>query len=460
MAGGRANNMLHEVRTAELKVGMYVKSMDCSWLASPFWRRQFKIGSTDDIDDLSRSGVTMVTIDDSKGVGPGPDEESMSSDQPFLRVAADPTPRLPSRPTLRRKRIAAPSEVDRARATVERSRLAVTAMFNEARLGHAVQIAIIGPMVDDIAASVARDASAMLKVTRLKSKNEYTYLHSVAVCALMINLARRLDLSEEEARRIGMAGLLHDIGKMAVPDTILDKPGTLDDAEWRAIRNHPEAGHRLLSGSANIDALALDVCLHHHERIDGRGYPYGKKAEQISIYARMGAICDVYDALTSNRPYKTSWSPNEALAKMLEWEGHFDPDILDAFIDSIGIPPVNSLVRLQSNRLALVTDGNDDDPTAPPVRAFYSIPDQVMLPLEDVVTGGKRAVDPIIQMERGDYWFGSSWPEVRDSLADNRAPVSSDFIPARPYVDLGHNRGSSIRSVVDAIMRDRQGQRR
>ena len=442
--------MLHEVRTDEFTIGMYVASLDCSWLTNPFWRRRFKIVSHADIDSLKSAGIVSVTIDDRKGAKPAP--PVLVAQQAAMAAPAE--PEAIDAPRLRRKRVPTPTEIDLARATVERSRVAVTAMFSEARLGHAVQIEIVGALVDDIAASVARDAGAMLKVTRLKTKHEYTYLHSVAVCALMINLSRRLDLPEKDTRQIGMAGLLHDIGKMAVPEAILDKPGALDDAEWIAIRGHPEAGHQILSGSADIDALALDVCLHHHERIDGRGYPFGKKADEISIYARMGAICDVYDAVTSHRPYKDGWSPNEALAKMLEWEGHFDPDLLEAFIDSIGIPPLGGLVRLRSNRLGLVVGANDDDPTAPLVRVFYSIPDQGMVPLSDVVTGD-TSIDPVIRRERGDYWFGPSWAQVSASVADNHAPAPYDFDPARPYVDIGHTKGASIRHVIDAIGRDR-----
>lgn len=444
--------MLHQVKTDQIKVGMYIRSMDCSWLSSPFWRRRFLVTSAADIDALRTSGVVSVMIDDARGIGPaGAPLRNVSSVEPQPGPDADP----PRQATPGRRRAAAVSEAERARATIERSRIAVMRMFHEARMGQAVQMEIVGPLVDDIAASVERDAGAMLKVTRLKNKNEYTYLHSIAVCALMINLARRLGLPEGDARRIGMAGLLHDIGKMAVPDSILDKPGALDDAEFRAIRSHPEQGHALLADSRNIDALALDVCLHHHERIDGRGYPFGKKAEEISIYARMGAICDVYDAVTSNRPYKDAWSPNEALAKMREWDGHFDPDILEAFIDSIGIPPLHSLVRLESNRLAVVIAASCDDPTMPPVRVFYSIPDQSFVPLTDVATapGG----DPIARTERADYWFGPEGADVMRRVRDGLAPTQIDFHPARPYVAIDDRRRPSNRVVREALQANGAG---
>lgn len=345
-------------------------------------------------------------IDLSKGLGP------LSPATPAA-CAADlvPQPSIAVERRAGRRSGDGRSEIDRARATVERSKAAVTQMFGEARLGKAVEVAAVAPLVDEIAASMVRDRSAMLSVTRLKTKDEYTYMHSVAVCALMINLGRQLGLGESEVRLLGQAGLLHDIGKMGVPDAVLAKPGKLDDEEFAVVRGHPQKGHALLSGSADISAIALDVCLHHHERVDGNGYPFGLNAKQLSLHARMGAICDVYDAITSHRPYKRAWSANEALAQMLEWEGHFDREILDAFIASIGIYPRDALVRLHSNRLAIVL-GGIDNPSAPTVRAFYHVEEETFLPPSDVATANGAGGDPILRAERGAYWFGDEWPAI------------------------------------------------
>jgi hypothetical protein len=160
--------------------------------------------------------------------------------------------------------------------------------------------------------------------------------------------------------------------------------------------------------------VVLDVCLHHHERVDGRGYPHGMPAAELSLAARMSAICDVYDAVTSHRPYKRAWSASDALARMWSWTGHFDEDLLMRFIDSIGIYPVGGLVRLRSNRLALVIEGNDSDPTAPRVRPFYDIPQQRVIAANDVAAASE--VDPIQRAERGGYWFGDGWPATKAAV--------------------------------------------
>ncbi|RYD55133.1 MAG: HD-GYP domain-containing protein [Sphingomonadales bacterium] len=395
--------MLVKIASRDLRAGMYVASVEGAWIHNPFWRSSFKLSDRKQIDRLVDSGVDFVTIDLDKGLGPVA--------PPRVLAEACAAPSLAPEPERRARPRLARNELDRARAIVERSRAAVTHMFTNARLGRAVAVEDALPILDEIAQSVERDASAMLKVTRLKTRNEYTYMHSVAVCALMMNFARHLGLPEHEARDLGLAGLFHDIGKMATPLEVLDKPGALTDAELVQVRNHPIEGHRLICDSPSISAAALDVCLHHHERMDGRGYPFGLTGEQLSLHARMGAICDVYDAITSHRPYKDPWCPNDALAQMQRWEGHFDPQLLDVFIASIGIPPIGALVRLRSNRLAIVTGVREGaDPCLPDARSFYDVEAACVVPTEEVRTDepGKD----IIRSERSDYWFGAEWPRM------------------------------------------------
>ncbi|MBN2970694.1 HD-GYP domain-containing protein [Roseomonas aeriglobus] len=441
------------VEIERLRPGVFIESIEGSWLSSPFWKKRFLLESVSDIDRLRAAGISGVTIDTTKGLGPAPlpvagPVEDILDDRTVLPIA--PAIETEPAPIVRRRRRSAArvTEIDRAQETVQKSKEAVTAMFGEARMGQAIKVEAVEPLVDEIAASVARDPSAMIKVTRLKHKNEYTYLHSVAVCALMINLARHIGLPEEDHRAIGMAGLLHDIGKMAIPEDVLEKPGRLDDDEVVVVRSHPEKGHAILIDSPEVSAMALDVCLHHHERVDGKGYPFGLTADQLNLHARMGAICDVYDAITSNRPYKRAWSANDSLARMLQWEGHFDEDLLDAFIASIGIQPTGGLVRLQSNRLGIVLEGNLDEPTRPLVRAFYDIPTQRFVEQEDIVTAS--ADDRIIRAEKAPYWFGEGWEAVCKAVLAGEVPTSQHS-PARPYAAMPQQRRAPRVTVPAAV---------
>lgn len=157
-------------------------------------------------------------------------------------------------------------------------------------------------------------------MARLKTADTYTYLHSVAVSALMTVLARQLGLSDEDTMVAALGGLLHDMGKAAVPPAILNKPGRLTGGEFDVIRRHPELGRALLVAAGLNSRPVLDIVLHHHEKIDGTGYPQRLAGDAIPRLAKMGAVCDVYDAITSNRPYKQGWDPAESLKRMATWE--------------------------------------------------------------------------------------------------------------------------------------------
>lgn len=417
--------VLVTIKTEDARLGMFVHAVAGGWMASPFWRRHFVLETAGDLRKLSAAGIAEIVIDLSKGIGPA----AAPHRPPFLpapvadaTMAAVPADAAEPHPPSRRRRAPISAE-QRAQAVVDASKVIVQAMFDEVRLGRAIDVQALTPVAERIVESVTRDAAAMLNVTRLKTKDEYTYVHSIAVAALLIHFAQTLKLPDEEVSALGLAGLLHDIGKMAVPKALLDKPGKLEPPEMAVLRHHPEKGHALLSAGGGLPAVVLDVCLHHHERCDGRGYPEGLRGDQLSLAARMSSICDVYDAVTSQRPYKRPWSPSEALSRMRSWSGHFDVELLDRFIESIGIHPVGGLVRLQSSRLALVIEGNDREPTQPRVRVFYDIPTRHRITPYDATA--TVAFDPIHRAECGQRWFGDDWAALEaEILAGPPSPLT------------------------------------
>jgi HD-GYP domain-containing protein (c-di-GMP phosphodiesterase class II) len=396
--------MRKKVPVQQLTVGMFVIELCGSWLDHPFWKSSFRIADDRMLRALLDSPVKECWIDVAQGpdIGlPSPRAAAVPADAPSAAAVAGPSAEAEPASAPRAPLAA---ELERAAGLTLQAKKAVTALFNEVRLGKALDTSGCVPLVDDIAASVWRHPGAFVSLARLKSRDDYTYLHSVAVCALMVSLSRALGQDEEQARAAGLAGLLHDIGKATVPVHLLQKPGKLDDAEFAEVRRHPERGHALLLEGGESSAEALDVCLHHHERWDGKGYPHRIAGEQISLMARMGAVCDVYDAITSNRPYKASWDPADSLARMAEWGGHFDQTVFHAFVRTLGIYPVGALVKLQSGRLAVVIEPNEAKPLLPRVRAFFSTKSGMQITPVDLDLAAPTCHDRIAGRESNKDW--------------------------------------------------------
>jgi putative nucleotidyltransferase with HDIG domain len=253
--------------------------------------------------------------------------------------------------------------------------------MRDVRLGNAVHVAGVEEVVGDITESISRNSGALVSLLNLKEADDYTFLHCVAVGTLMVTLGRAMRLDAETIRQGGIGGLLHDVGKMKVPEALLNKPGKLTDDEFSVIKKHPVIGHELLLSTGAVGQIPLDITRHHHERMDGTGYPDQLPADQISLYARMSAIVDVYDAITSHRCYHRAMTPTEAMRKMLDWSKfHFDEALTYQFMKVLGIYPVGQLVRLESGRLAVVTDQNDNNLLMPKVCAFFNIKSNYHIP--------------------------------------------------------------------------------
>ena len=363
--------MLKKISVDKLTLGMHLKEFCGSWIDHPFWRNSFVITDPKDIERIRASKIQAVWIDCAKGLDVAPDATPLSEAETESQVDAE------LKLAIQSTRDTAPAsmheEMARAAKICAQAKQAVTSMFEEARMGKAVDSGNARKLVEEISDSVTRNPGALISLARLKTADDYTYMHSVAVCALMISLGRQIGVDENTIPRLGIAGLLHDLGKAMMPQDVLNKPGKLTDEEFGIMKRHPSEGAKLLQSSESIDDIALDVALHHHEKTDGSGYPEGLKDNEISLYAKMGAVCDVYDAITSNRPYKAGWDPAESLRRMAEWaNGHFDPTVFQAFVKSLGIYPIGSLVRLSSGRLGLVVEQSPKSLLTPRIKVFFS----------------------------------------------------------------------------------------
>ena len=408
--------MLKRIHIQHLTLGMYLHEFCGSWMDHPFWRAKFLLKDPGDLARIQATAIQEIWIDTDKGLDVAAGTASVSREEADAQIDTDfsrledlppikvTLPSPPPPPKRNRNPADMHSELKMAAAICVKSKEAVVSMFNEARMGRAVDSAGAQSLVEEISDSVTRNPGALISLARLKTADDYTYMHSVAVCALMVSLARQLKLSEAQAREAGMAGLVHDMGKALMPPEVLNKPGALTQEEFAIMKSHPEEGYKLLKEGGAVGAVALDVCLHHHEKVNGRGYPKGLKGDEISLYAKMGAVCDVYDAITSNRPYKAGWDPADSLMKMAAWtkEGHFDERVFQAFVKSIGIYPTGSLVKLQSGRLAVVVEQGASSLLSPIVRVFFSTKSNQPIPVELLDLG--KTVDQIVSRESKSQW--------------------------------------------------------
>lgn len=373
--------MIKKVPVSQLCVGMYVHDLGGSFLDHSFWRSRFLIQNERKLRRLQESRLEWVLIDTGRGVdvssgGPGaaapvPPAASGSQAAPAVSGAAQacakavdaaPPPATPEQQAF-----------DDARDIIDGSREQVQQLFADADLEGKIDLRQIEGLVQDMADSIEGHPDALTSLARIKRADQYLYAHSVAVSALMTALARTLALSDDQVRLAGMAGLLHDIGKVRDPDETPGKLGRPIQPAQELLRKHPQSGAEVLRQDPSVPPEVIDVCLHHHERIDGKGFPDGLEGERISLLARMAAICNYYDEVTSTRPFKKGWDPAFALFKMLKSSGQFDMDILGAFVRTVGRYPLGSIISLTESELGLVVAQNPDAPELPVVKIFYSI---------------------------------------------------------------------------------------
>jgi len=410
--------MLKRIHVKHLTLGMYLHEFCGSWMEHPFWRTKFVLADPNDLKLIHATAIREVWIDISRGKDVAAGTASLTREEVDARIDTDfsrleelppmvvaPPPPPPAPPATERLPASMQSELRRAASICGQAREAVVSMFNEARMGKAVNAENASGLVEEISNSVMRNPGALISLARLKTADDYTYMHSVAVCALMVALARQIGLSEAHTRSAGMAGLLHDLGKAAIPLAVLNKPGKLTDEEFAVVKNHPVAGYEMLKEGGSVEAPVLDACLHHHEKVDGTGYPGKLKGDKISLIAKMTAICDVYDAITSNRPYKRGWDPSESIRRMAEWTNdHFDARLFQAFVKSIGIYPVGSLVRLTSGRIGVVMEQAPQSLVTPRVKVFFSTKSDMRIPPEIVDLAAPGCQEKIVAREDPDRW--------------------------------------------------------
>lgn len=286
-------------------------------------------------------------------------------------------------------------EMDKALKLYTEAKQLQTKAFTDIKAGNTIDIAPFKELASGFIDSVFRNQDALACITRMREKDTYLLEHSINVSILISIFAKHLGFERALIEELATGALLHDIGKIQIPDDILNKPGKLTDQEYKVIQDHARFSKEILE-QAGLQGIAVDIAGFHHERLDGTGYPFGKQANEISPYVRMASIVDVYDALTAERVYKAGMEPIKAFKILKDGcPDSFDGELLTKFIQCIGVHPVGTLVKLSSQKVGLVTKSNPSSPLKPQVKTFYNAKHAHYTQVQDIDLAHNRTQDSL-----------------------------------------------------------------
>lgn len=359
--------MLVEHDISDLSVGMYIVEITVPKnkyrLTQPGW-----VESEQVIQALKAKSIEKLLIDLSKT------RVQTNKTKPVAPPSATLVPKQDN-PQQDSSKILFNQEIAKARAVFNESKNIQKKLFHNAQNGLLLELEPVYRITSESTDIIFNNPNALACVLNIRNKDEYLLEHSVAVSVSMTMFAVYLKMDKDIVNQLAIGAFLHDVGKIMVPDHILNKPGKLTDDEFVVMKSHASHSIEIMKQTAGISALSLEVASLHHEKLNGKGYPNELKADNISQYGRMISICDIFDALTSTRCYKLGYSQVKAfgILRALAANGELDKGLVDSFIKCMGVYPVGSVVQLESNRLAIVESHNQVDPIRPNVWPFYQL---------------------------------------------------------------------------------------
>src|SRR6266566_1644450 len=380
-----------KVHTRDLKVGMYVCELDRPWRDTPFLFQGFEIRSDDDIRTLQQHCNDVYVLQEGAGLGAW--RETKGAASPKARQAAalkfeHELLKLNNHPTARSiydDKTTLEEEVQLVKNDYFEAKKLTKELLDDVRLGRNIDGVLVRRRVSELAASVLRNPDALTCYAQLKRKDNYLSLHSLRCAILALIFGRQLGLGREQLETLGMAGLLHDIGMVKVPDEIIAKRERLSPIEHAVMRRHVTWGVEMLERSTGIPADVIEATRCHHERYDGSGYLEGRRGDAIGESALIMGIVDCYDAVTSERPYQGAISPYAAMRSMYLARGSlFKSELVERFIQCLGIYPVGSVVELNTGEVGVVVALNRQARLKPRV-ALVRQADQTPYPMPPVV---------------------------------------------------------------------------
>ena len=398
-------------RVDQLVLGMYITELDRPWLETPFLFQGFELKTEEEIKAV-RDICEYVYIDTTKRkkrinsiVG-----RTQTNIHSILNYGSPP-----------KKLSVFEKEISRAGKTYESTEDVISGLMEKIAKGGGIDSKLAKEAVAECVNSVLHSPDAMLWLTQLKNKDEYTAQHSLNVCVLAIVLGRHLNFSEQYLNIVGLCGMMHDMGKMLIPLEILNKPGKLEGDELEIMKSHATLGYELLKSSDNMHLCAIETALTHHEWLDGKGYPRQIKSSGISEFTKIVTIVDMYDAMTSDRVYQTGRTHLEATHVLTNMAGtHLDPILVIKFIESLGVYPPGCLVEMTNGAIAIVIECNEKLKLRPKIIIILDeeknpVPEQV-IDLSKMVKDKQGDIYTIKRIVRAEDWNIDSRKYYREGI--------------------------------------------
>jgi HD-GYP domain-containing protein (c-di-GMP phosphodiesterase class II) len=365
----------------QLKIGMYVAELDRPWLETPFLFQGFYIRGQDEIDELRKFCdyvyIYLETGQDAAGPARGrlpwiPERLGGTvrdgRRRGWLRLRsrrrrhqdlAHTGIQAAQRQPVYKETTGLKEEVANATGVHKEAVETVHAVMTGLRLSDKLDVQRLETAVNPMVDSILRNPAALAYLIRLQNKGDYLYRHSLASLVWATVLGRHIGLNREDLNVVALGAMLLDMGKIRLPDEILEKPTKLTDEEYALMKRHVEFGLEILKETKEVDERVMDMVAHHHERFNGSGYPNGLRGSQVPVFARIAGIVDAYDAMITPRSYAKPMSSFDAFRQLrLQADIEFQAELIDQFTQAIGVFPTGTLVELNTGQIAVVTKQN------------------------------------------------------------------------------------------------------
>ncbi len=367
--------MIRKISIDEIEQGMYVSGFEKDGSESVTFTNNILVRDGKDVEHFRSLGYryAYVFARFNPHHDPAPPEPVAPNGLPRVEEVLEEACVIGDVAPVVEDRVEFKEEIGRAKEIREEAVGLVKEFSRDFRMGNGINSGMVHSTVEKMVGSIFRNRDALTSLVRIKSFDDYIFIHSVNVCILSLIIGRNMGFTEERMNEVGVGAILHDFGKMLIPAHIVNKPGALTPEEYEEVKKHSRLGAEIIGMSKEISRDSIQIILQHHESYSGKGYPDNLSGEEIHVYARIAAVADIYDAMTSDRVYRKAISPNEVLQKMYMLRySHYDPEFVERLIKALGIYPVGTLVGLNTGELAIVKKQNPAHPLKPTLLLFFN----------------------------------------------------------------------------------------